>query len=87
MNVAEGASQGIDKGADDVQTSLESMVSPEGAVGAAGAPQTTNVQSAGDVTVNLTINAPSGDAQDIRAALQGVLDDLAIQIRGGMVPA
>ncbi len=76
--IAEGAAEGIDDGAPKVQSALESMVSPAdvgaGGVPVAGSTSTSTASSSRAVHIaQLTINAPSGEADSIAASVKRAL--------------
>lgn len=83
MQTAAGMAGGVEGGAGGVQSSLESMVAPPDA-----APATASVGAGGGNTYQITINAPSGDAKEIGAVvediLQRLLDGDATQIEGAV---
>lgn len=82
---AEGMQQGVDAGADGVQSSFRSMVAPPTARSSSDAPA-----SKSGHTFQITIQAGGGDAPSIAAAVRAVLLDVlegdVMQIGGG-VPA
>jgi hypothetical protein len=86
MDVAAGAEEGVDEGAPGVASSVESLFEPEAA--AAGAPATRGGATGGgnvrgDTIINVTINAPSSEAQDIKRALTDWLDGYVVQLAAG----
>lgn len=89
---AEGFGEGLDRGTDGVRAGVERMVSP---LDAATGQQSGAVEPRGGgqtITFGpITINAPSGDGEDIRDTLRryfiAELDGLAVSIGGGEVPS
>jgi hypothetical protein len=88
--IAAGVAVGITAGKPSVTSAVSKLVSP-GDLAAAGNTTTTTTTSKGGNTYQITINAPSGDAQDIRSTLEdwllGRLEATATQLGGGEVPA
>jgi len=88
MDTAKGAEEGIEEGSTGVQSSLESMLSPEDLDGPAGGSQTTTTNAGVTFTIeNLTIHAASDKAEDIKDAVVTTLENFALQLGGGEVPA
>lgn len=81
---AQGFEGGVEGGAVGAQGALEAMVAPPGTGGVAGR------AGGGPVSVTLTINAPTGDAQDIAAAVEQALTRVfegdVVHLGGGTQP-
>jgi phage-related protein len=95
---AEGMEEGLDAGAKGVRSSMQEMVGladvdtgQPARRGAGTQSTTTTTSTTGGNTYQITINAPSGDAEDIRATLEqwfvSTLDAAALEVGGGEVPA
>lgn len=87
-----GYVQGIEAGEDDVENALESMVSPALGAPAGGSSTSTSTSTSRAVHIGqLTINAPSGDAEAIAGAVKRALLELmegaTLTIGGGEAPA
>ena len=93
LSIPAGTAEGIDEGAGDVRSSVEDMVgqADEGAKGSGrGAVTHSTSTSRGGNTYHVTINAPTGEAEDIRKAfdewLQSTLDGEATAAGAGQAP-
>jgi phage-related protein len=89
---AEGMAEGVDEGAVDVQSSIEHMVgladidakSPTMRGGSSQSTTSSTTTSRGGNTYHVTINAPTGDGEDIRSTIeawfQSTLDAEALEV-------
>jgi hypothetical protein len=82
---AEGMSQGVDDGASDVSRSLESMVAPPDPSTAPAAKALGG--GSGAPVFNLTVNAPSGDAEEIQRSVVDGLKSMLVSGGFGHAPA
>jgi hypothetical protein len=82
---AEGMAGGVDDGAPAVQSSMESMVEPPAPAAAPAESSSASVSSGGNV-YHITINAKSGNADDIVDAFRAFLEGLGAQA-GAEAPA
>ena len=87
--IPQGVALGVTEGQPLVSSALSTLVSPSD-MAPANSQSTTVSSSKGGNTYHVTINAPSGDAGDIKATLEawlvGTLEATAIQLGGGEVP-
>lgn len=74
MQTGAGMAGGVDASAGDVQSSMADMTAPPDAASPAGG--TAGAAGKGSNVYTITINAPSGKADDIATALRGVLTDI-----------
>ena len=88
-SIPQGAALGITEGQPLVSSALSTLVSPSD-MAPANSPSTTTSTTKGGNTYHVTINAPSGDAGDIKATFEawlvGTLEATAIQMGGGETP-
>ncbi len=84
---AQGFAQGVEGGASDAQSAMESMVAPPNAKAGAGS----SGSQLGSVTVNITVDgkgqSDEGLAAKIAAAVRDVFESDALMLGGGEVPA
>ncbi len=80
MNTGAGMAKGVDKSADDVQGSMESMVAaPDAGAGGAGAGGS---GSSGGPVFHIVVNSSGGDGDSIAAKVRAVISDLLTQAGG-----